>query len=210
MAIKHIYLVRHGETSGNHAWVHQSLDVSLDERGRHQAESAASVLAALPIDTLITSDAQRAQETAEIIARATHIAPRTLSLLRELRRAKSVDGTHILGFTSVVNSILLYIHSGNRAWHYGDGENLQELRDRAREALALLAREPGEHIVVVSHREFINSILFGVRHGFDSSMTRFAFTVELSMLHNGSITELTYDPFRACPWHVISSGCAHC
>lgn len=206
MAVKHIYLVRHGETSGNHAWVHQSFDVSLDELGRSQAGAAARALAALPVDTILASDAKRAQETAAIIAHVTHVAPRTLALVHELRRAKWVEGRHIFSLASLMSSLLLFIHFGNRAWHHGGGESALEFRDRTREALELLAKEPGEHIAVVSHREFINGMLFDIAHGPAGLSALFMPVVELSLLPNGSITELTYDPSRTTPWRIERRG----
>lgn len=200
--VKHIYLVRHGETAGNRSWVHQKLSTPLNALGHAEAEATARSLAALPVDTLIASDAVRAQETAVHIARATRLEPRALPVFRELRRAKSIEGRHIFSPTALVSALLFYVHSGTRAWRQDDGENLLEFRDRTRRALTLLAEERGEHIVVVSHREFINGMIFDVEHDFTGSMVRFLFATEFSKLRNGSVTHLTYDPARAPSWRV--------
>ncbi len=65
------FFVRHGETDWNvqKRTQGQSAKTSLNETGRMQAASAASILKAYPIDLVISSDLDRAKETAEIIAK---------------------------------------------------------------------------------------------------------------------------------------------
>ena len=198
--------MRHGETTGNRSWRHQQLSTPLNAFGRAEAEAVARSLAALPIDTLIVSDAVRTQETAALIARATHIEPRALTLFRELRRAKSIEGKHIFSFAAIASVFLFYIHSDTRVWHNDDGENLLEFLDRTRQALTLLAEELGEHIVVVSHREFINGMIFDVEHDFTGSMARFMAATEFARLANASITHITYDPSRRSAWRIERRG----
>lgn len=209
MTTKHFYLVRHGETEGNRRHTHQILSTPLTQHGERQAQAAADNLALIPIDTLIVSDALRTQETAVPIVAATHTTPHTNELFRELRRAHIIEGTHHFGFHSVMGSLLMYLHTRNRTWHYAGGENFQEFRDRSGRALELLTHTSGENIVVVSHRGMINALRFGAQHGFAGSIVAFMYAAVLGYLKNGSITELTYDPSRAVKWHVEHFHPAH-
>ncbi|MHB8709954.1 MAG: histidine phosphatase family protein [Minisyncoccota bacterium] len=202
MAAKHIYFVRHGETAYNRRWVHQSLDVPLNERGKRQARAVARTFAEIPIDALLASDARRAQETAEPIAETTHCAIETDAFFHELKRSSTVVGTHFFSPRSIWFAFLLYLHAGDRAWHYADEENFQEFRARITGSRSFLAVHPGEHIVVVAHRGFINGFVSDVRHRFPISIRRLVNTLVLDRLGNGAITELSYDPSRATPWRV--------
>jgi broad specificity phosphatase PhoE len=61
---------RHGETSWNHEARWQGhTDIALNERGRQQAAALAKRLEAFRIGHVFSSDLQRAQETAAIVAR---------------------------------------------------------------------------------------------------------------------------------------------
>ncbi len=196
--------MRHGETAGNYAKKHQTFSISLNERGREQVKNTAITLSQLPIDTLITSDVVRAKETAEIISKEIHIASQVDSLFRELRRSKTIEDKHHFGFLSIISSVLMYLHAKNKEWHYADGENLLEFRDRVMSALNTLTKIDGEYIVVVAHRGVINALRFGAPKNFSSSIERFMFTAVLGRLKNGSITKLTYDSSCSIPWHFES------
>lgn len=202
MELKHFYLVRHGETAGNHSHTHQSLSATLTNRGKQQAQAAANALSSFSIDAIIASDALRTRETAAPIAEATHTTLQTNSILRELRRAHVVEGTHNIGFRSAISSLLMYLHANNRSWHYADGEGLIEFRDRVESVLELLAHTSGENVVVVSHRGVINALRFGVRHGFSGSIRKFTLAAVFGHLENGSITKLTYNPSGTPLWHI--------
>lgn len=202
METKCFYLVRHGETTGNYSHIHQSLSAQLTEHGKLQAQTAADILSSFSIDTIIASDALRTQETAAPIAAVTNTSIQTNSILRELRRARVVEGTHNIGFRSAISSLLMYVHANNRTWHYEDGESLVEFRDRTKSILELLANTDGKNIVVVSHRGVINALRFGVRNSFSGSIRRFTLAAVFGHLENGSITKLTYDPSSKTLWHI--------
>ncbi|HEX8946824.1 MAG TPA: histidine phosphatase family protein [Candidatus Paceibacterota bacterium] len=200
--VKHIYLVRHGETADNHRWIHQSIDVPLNARGKKEAEAAARALAAIPIDALLMSDAERTKETAAPIAAAIHVTPQLEPLLRELHRGILVEGEHHLSWRSIKGVLGMYLHAGDRSWRFGNGENILEFRERIQKILGLLAKMPGEHIVVVTHRGVINAIRFALAHGLAGSPRRLILAAGVEFLANGSITELTYDPSRTHAWHL--------
>lgn len=68
---KEFYFIRHGQTDHNISHVNLKEDhphwVPLNETGRNQAKSVEPIISNLPIRTVCTSPAKRAQETKEII-----------------------------------------------------------------------------------------------------------------------------------------------
>jgi glucosyl-3-phosphoglycerate phosphatase len=69
---RRVLLLRHGRTAWNAQRRFQGqADPPLDDLGRTQAYEAAVLVAALAPDLLVSSDAQRARQTAEIVAEVT-------------------------------------------------------------------------------------------------------------------------------------------
>ena len=68
-----IYVIRHGETDGNHRGVLQGqMDLPLNEMGRNLATVTGKALADIPFDVVISSPLSRARETAELILAENH------------------------------------------------------------------------------------------------------------------------------------------
>jgi probable phosphoglycerate mutase len=64
-----IYLIRHGQTDWNlERRIQGHTDIPLNDKGKSDAEKAAEEISQLKIDKIISSDLQRAKETAKIIA----------------------------------------------------------------------------------------------------------------------------------------------
>lgn len=193
METKHFYLVRHGETTGNHKHTHQTLSASLTRHGVCQAQAVADILSVINIDAIITSDANRAIETAKYISNTTHVKPIVNELFRELRRSRRIIGKHHLSFVSIVSSVFMFVNAGNNSWHYLDGENVHEFRERSKQAFELVRKLDKQNIVVVSHRGIINAIKYGSKNGFAGSIYIFALYAVLGHLKNGSITSVSCD-----------------
>lgn len=82
---RRVVLWRHGRTSWNvEGRVQGQTDISLDEVGRVQAKSAAARLASLAPDRIISSDLERARETAAELGRLTGLEVELDPRLREL------------------------------------------------------------------------------------------------------------------------------
>lgn len=79
------YIVRHGQTNWNLKGVLHggSANTKLNETGKKQAEELAATLKDIRFDEIISSDLDRAVETAEVIAKERDIAIKTSKLLRE-------------------------------------------------------------------------------------------------------------------------------
>jgi len=79
-----LYVVRHGETDFNRDGRYQgTIDVSLNDAGRAQAERAAERIAALGIEQIFSSPLLRARETAEVIAARVQLPVQFIGALAE-------------------------------------------------------------------------------------------------------------------------------
>jgi probable phosphoglycerate mutase len=75
-AVGRVIVVRHGRTAWNDRGLYQGhADVPLDEEGYRQAAALVSELAPLRPDVIVTSDLQRAQQTAAPLAVALGLEP---------------------------------------------------------------------------------------------------------------------------------------
>ena len=161
-----LILIRHGETDWNRVGRIQGLtDIPLNDAGREQARRAAeevrSELAISPSDAadaavIVSSDLQRAAETADIIAGALGLdAPRRYPELRE-RAYGDAEG-------------LLTAEFQRRwgPWHVADVPGAETRADLRRRALAALARAQHDAapmgttlpLIVVAHGALIREVI---------------------------------------------------
>jgi 2,3-bisphosphoglycerate-dependent phosphoglycerate mutase len=79
-----VYLIRHGQTSWNVEKRAQGhTDIPLDATGREQAERLGEAMRGVRIQRLLTSDLQRAHQTAMAVASNLGLEPEVYSALRE-------------------------------------------------------------------------------------------------------------------------------
>ncbi|AVR95422.1 histidine phosphatase family protein [Pseudoduganella armeniaca] len=79
-----LLLIRHGETAWNAVRRLQGhLDIELNDAGRRQAAALAHALADAPLDAIVSSDLQRAMQTAGAVARLHDVPLHTDPALRE-------------------------------------------------------------------------------------------------------------------------------
>ncbi|AXA92436.1 histidine phosphatase family protein [Massilia sp. YMA4] len=79
-----LLLIRHGETAWNAVRRLQGhLDIELNDAGRRQAAALAHALAEAPLDAIVSSDLQRAMQTAGAVARLHDVPLHTDPALRE-------------------------------------------------------------------------------------------------------------------------------
>ncbi|SPT74664.1 histidine phosphatase family protein [Arcanobacterium haemolyticum] len=84
MPLKRIILLRHGQTENNsQARIQGTQNTPLNATGREQASQAAAVLAPLGITRIVSSDLDRAVETAAAVSRETGIGVEIDDRLRE-------------------------------------------------------------------------------------------------------------------------------
>jgi probable phosphoglycerate mutase len=139
-----IFLIRHGETSGNAARIVQRPEIPLSARGVAQAECLGRRLAREGVARILSSDLARAAMTAEHVQRATG-APVALSPLLQERNFGDIRGTAYadLGFDMFAPD---YTPPGGESW-----EAFHARVDQAWALVQETARATDGHLVVVTH-----------------------------------------------------------
>ena len=146
-----LFLVRHGETVDNARQIMQGqTQGELNERGKEQARQVARRLADETLDAVVSSDLQRAVQTAEIIAAPHGLTVMTTPLLRE-RDWGSFTGRYIPDLRG-------------ETWP-DDIESEEDLLMRARTFLLYItATYPGKRVVAVGHG-IINKAILAIYAG---------------------------------------------
>src|SRR3989344_5840883 len=160
--MKTIYFVRHGQTEGNTGKLFQGPDTPLTARGLEQARIVAERCTKLPVERLLSSPAERALQTARLISDARALHDAWLKSC--LGEGPRVD----------------------------DGENFEDGKRRASEALSFLEQYPADRLLVVTHGLFLRTLY--ARVVFGESMTPAEFKRVLVTLQsdNTSISVFTY------------------
>ena len=149
-------LVRHGETAWNaERRLQGHLDIALNTEGTRQADAVARALAGTHIDAVISSDLQRASQTAQAIA-ASHTLP--VQVERALRE-RCYGGFEGLLYTEIeqryprefakwqAREVDAVLPDGANL-----GESFRQFYERATHAIIDRARRcPGQTIVLVAH-----------------------------------------------------------
>nr|WP_314877223.1 histidine phosphatase family protein [uncultured Pseudomonas sp.] len=146
-----LYVVRHGETWANaeHRYL-GSLDPSLTERGREQAQA---LRASLPheLDTLVVSPRLRAMETASILNEKLKLPIQTMDCFRE-RDVGVFEG--LTQRDARERYPHLWSQNITRQWGLGPtgGESIAEVVKRVRDGLVdLESRYPSKRVLLVAH-----------------------------------------------------------
>ena len=151
--MKRVYLIRHGATDGSVSGVQQSPETPLNIQGLKEAARIAARAEQLNFQTLVSSPAQRALETAEAIGSAVKQEMVLSDLFAERRRP-----TRFNGWDKKVPEYVAYreaegVNLHNPDWKFEDSESYTELVERTKAAFDYLEKMSGD-IAVVSH-EFI-------------------------------------------------------
>ncbi|MBE9129964.1 histidine phosphatase family protein, partial [Coleofasciculus sp. LEGE 07081] len=160
-----LLLVRHGETEWNRVSRFQGgIDVPLNNNGRQQAQKVATFLQDVPLDFAVTSPMLRPKETAEMILQ--HHLTIQLELQAQLRE---ID--HGLWEGKLESEIQQEYGDLLHQWKVSpatvqmpDGENLQQVWDRATTAWNALVKEKAASVgelktgLIVAH-DAINKVI---------------------------------------------------
>ncbi len=151
-----IVLIRHGETAWNaERRLQGHIDIALSAEGERQAAALAAALASERFDAIISSDLQRATQTAHGLAQLQDLPVTYDPALRE----RCFGGFEGLLYAEIEER---YPHEF-RAWQARDvdsvmppgarrGESFREFYDRSVGAmLAHAGRHPGQRIALVAH-----------------------------------------------------------
>lgn len=159
--IKRLYFIRHGQSEANAGGVYAGSQphIRLTEQGEQQAALAAHLMTSWGINQIISSNLDRAQHTARIIAKTLGLNPEKTviePLLCEVNVGR-LAGTPDLGFPSYLS----YAKSGIDP----EAETPEVVAIRVRRFLATLERYDGDTVLIVAHAgvgRILRSILTGI------------------------------------------------
>lgn len=158
-----LWLIRHGETVWNRRKLWQGhTDVPLSEEGRRQARALAVLLQDLPLRAILSSDLQRARETAEILARSHRLSVETTPRLREVHLGEA-EGLTTEEVVARFGQAAVELWRDPRLLDNGfpGGELKRAAYQRACAALEDFAlRFPGRELAVVSHSLVMRVVLY--------------------------------------------------
>lgn len=147
-----IYLIRHGETLGNRERIVQIPETPLSPLGEQQAVQLANAYTDKSISTILCSDYQRTQHTAQPLHEKTNSKLVLTELLRERNfgdlRGKSYDDIHVDFFAED------YLPP--------NGESQQQFSERILKAWELVkdtANQTSGNLVVMTHGLVVRCIL---------------------------------------------------
>lgn len=198
---KTVYFVRHGQSVGNVSPTFQGTESPLNETGVRQAEQIADRLTRVAFDALISSPLPRTKDTAEAIARATHMTIEYSSLFVErVKPSHIVDRPHTDPEAQKLGREweMSLATSGMRV---EDGENYDDLVARADAALAYLTQRPEHDLVVVTHGFFLRAMMARVLLGNTLTDKAFMIIKQRVLCENTGLTVFKYEN----TWEGIST-----
>jgi broad specificity phosphatase PhoE len=183
-----IYLVRHGESLGNAAAIHQFAEMPLSPVGRRQAAVLADTLASVEIDHILASPMPRARQTAKIIARKLGRHTDYSDLLVAIRRpseffGRKTDDPEVLKIKDIISQ---HYHEEN--YRYSDEETFSELKKRGMAVLELVSSLGKENVLVVAHGAITRMIVSLILLGEDLLPSHFLRLSDVLLTHNAGIT----------------------
>lgn len=177
--IKKLYIFRHGETHWNREERFQGhTDIPLNDQGRQQAYELARQLQPLGLQALLSSDLQRARETAEIVSKLLQIPIFTDKNLREAnlgraegktrREIEAEFGTELVtawkNWSPHLARQLASQVVSDADVKYPEGETGREVLSRVNAALeSFCANQPFHTIGVATHGGVIRRLMQSLR-----------------------------------------------
>ncbi len=190
--IKTIYFVRHGQSEHNVAPIFQAPDSQLSNVGIEQAKYIADRVSKLSFDVLISSPFERAKQTAEEISKKTGKIPEYSDLFIERVKPSSIYSKPY----SDEQASNLWREWDKSLYTPGlkieDGENYDDLVNRADKALDFLNNRQEQSFVVVTHGFFLRMIIFRVLIGNFGNGNIFQHFQKASAMENTGLTVLYY------------------
>ncbi len=148
--MKRVYFVRHGATDGSVGNIQQSAQTPLNDLGVKEASLLAARAGSLQFETLYSSPAARASDTAAAVASITSHSVEVSDLFAERKRPSRFDGWDktLPEYVMYREAEVANLHEAD--WKFEDSESFTELTDRTKTAFDLLQEKSGD-TMVVSH-----------------------------------------------------------
>lgn len=165
LMITRIVLIRHGETPWNKEGRFQGQsDIGLLPEGIKQAEKLARKFPLNHVDAIYCSDLKRAESTAEPIAERFKLHLQPVAKLREMCFGQW-EGVKVEEVNEKWPHVVNDFFGNPQSVDIPDGENLQQVQDRAVAAVKdILAQNKGKNIVIVAHGAVNRAILSYMMH----------------------------------------------
>ncbi len=192
--MKTIYLVRHGEAESNlNPDIVQADDSPLTEKGKEQAALIAERATRLEFSAMVASTMRRTQETAAFISSATRKEFESEPLFVERRIPTSIVGKSMSDPAIKARLDEWEISTTTSGTRVDDGENFDDLSERAGRVITYLENRPENNILVVGHGFFTRMIV--ARMWFGAGLTAEQFKpLQWGMrTRNTGITVLRHD-----------------
>lgn len=201
--MKTVYLVRHGESEGNVDPIFQGADSPLTEVGKRQAEYVAERCKALPVEAFVASSMVRAQETARIIEEKIGKSPESSDLFVERMRPSSIIGKSRHDAEAIRLEEDWWKSLAGDGPRVSDGEDFEQLKERAKRALQYLEARPEQNILVVTHGFFLRALVAYTLFGDELSPKEFKPFMDSMYTANTGISVLRHNAKKVTqPWHV--------
>lgn len=154
-----IILIRHGETTWNIEGRYQGqVDTPLSPRGIRQGQKAAEALRNIPIDAAIASPLSRAYDTCKFAADLHGLPVATDPRLTEIAHGEW-EGIHADEIEAKYPDDFHRWHTHPDQVQMPGGENLEDVRKRAREAIDDIAKKYEGKTVLVAAHDAVNKAL---------------------------------------------------
>jgi broad specificity phosphatase PhoE len=152
-----ILLARHGESDWNRSQRWQGFaDRPLTELGRRQAAELAARLEETELDTIYSSDLQRARETAEVVARSKGLEVHATPDLREVDVGSWSGLTRAEAEAQFPEGYIRWLRGGE-GWE--DGETYEQMSERVVAAVQRIAALHDDgRVLVVAHGGSIRAV----------------------------------------------------
>lgn len=159
--MKHIYVIRHGETKFNksHRMQGRGINASLNNKGREQAQEIASFLSKKPISKIVTSSLNRSIESANPLCELFKIEPGKYADLDEMDFG-TLEGKPFEEVKEELEYLQQHWSTGELEVSPQGGENPLEVFERANSKVKeVLDTSDASHIVFMLHGRLIRILL---------------------------------------------------
>ena len=208
MRPRRFYFIRHGETILNAQHIRQGEEGVLSENGKRQAEQAGISLKRFNITRIISSDYERARETAQIINKHLGVPILYSPLFGERKNPKEIIGKHTKDpeVVRIVDQMDLAYHEDE--YRFSDEENFIDLKKRARKCLALLSHQSTRRTCVITHHVFLKILVAYLLYRENLHAADFAKLAFFNFSDNATITICDFHPWKRFSqtrgWKVVA------
>lgn len=197
-----IYFIRHGESRDNATNSFQTGTVPLSDRGVEQARLITERFRTIPIDVVIASDYERAQQTAKMIADVLGKEMVITELARERKVPSEIQGKSIHDPDAKAIQQLVNENFGDPIYHHSDEENFHDLKTRALQLIEYLKSRPEEDLLVVIHGTILRCIVAIMMFGEDLTPEIFSHFYFFFLENTGvSVCDWKNDAWKLITWN---------